>query len=94
MESGMAVCKNHDTLNPHVQRPKSLRRIDYAFYFGSIPLNLAAWAALEVTLPTSLPLITVAGNVAAPVLGLQNKDALGEEQHGRCRRHHAGTGRL
>jgi len=45
------------------------------FYFGGIPFNLQTGAALEVTLSSSLPHITIAGNVAAPVLGLQNKDA-------------------
>ena len=71
----MVVCKNYDAFNPNIQRPKSLRRIDYVFYFGSIPFDLPTWAALEVTLSSSLPLITIAGYVAAPVLGLQNKDA-------------------
>ena len=46
----MVVCKNHDAFNPNIQRPKSLRRIDYVFYFGGIPFDLQTWAALEVTL--------------------------------------------
>ena len=75
----MVVCKNYDAFNPYIQRPKSLRRIDYVFYFGSIPFDLPTWAALEVTLSSSLPNITIAGYVAAPVLGLQNKDATGRK---------------
>src|SRR5208283_4420226 len=77
----MAVCENHDAFYPNVQRPKSLRRIDYAFYFGSVPFDLQTWAAFKVTHTSSLPAITVAGNVAAPVLGLQNKDAAGRKNN-------------
>ncbi len=79
MESRTVACKNHDAFNPNIQRTKSLRRIDYAFYFGSIPFNLQAWTTLEITLTSSLPNITIAGNAAAPVLGLQNKDAAGSK---------------
>ena len=71
----MIVCKNYDAFNPNIQRPKSLRRIDYVLYFGSIPFDLQTWATLEATLSSSLPHIAIAGYVAAPVLGLQNKDA-------------------
>jgi hypothetical protein len=81
VKSGTVVRENYDTLNPNVQRPKSLRRIDYAFYFGSVPFNLQTWATFKVTHTSSLPAITVAGNVAAPVLGFQNKDGAGRKNN-------------
>ena len=75
VKSGMVVCKDYNAFNPNTQRPKSLRRINYVFYFGSVPFDLPTWAALEVTLTSSLPLVAIAGYVAAPILRLQNKDA-------------------
>jgi len=75
VQAGVVVCKDYDAFNPNPQRPKSLRKVNYVFYFGSVPFDLPAWAALEVTFTSSLPLVAIAGYAAAPILRLQNKDA-------------------
>jgi hypothetical protein len=72
----MIVCENHDTFNHDLKRPHSGRGVNYVFYFGRVPLNLQAGASLEAVFASSLPLVAVTGYIAAPVLRLQNKDAV------------------
>jgi hypothetical protein len=72
----MVVCEDQDTFNHFLKRPQDRRGTDYVFYFGSISLYLQAWASLEAVFASSLPLVAITGYIAAPVLGLQNKDAL------------------
>ena len=48
-------------------------------YFPDVSFNLAAWAGREVAFAGSLPFVAVAGDTAAPILGLQHEDPAGTQ---------------
>ena len=66
------------TTMPSTQTPsvQGRGRVNYVFYFGGVPFHLQAWAAFEVAFTCPLPLVATASYLAAPVLCLQNKDAV------------------
>jgi hypothetical protein len=46
---GMVVCEDHYALNPDFKQLQGWGRVNYAFYFGGVPLYLQAWTGFKVT---------------------------------------------